>query len=99
MEVLGKLVNLTVLNLDNGEVTDAGLQHLSELKQLVELSLDNTHITDKSVPVLRGLQKLQRLNLYHTFLTPGANAELKSALPGCLIIFDKESSRPNRRRS
>ena len=34
-----------------------------------------------------------------TFLTPEGQSELKSALPGCEIIWDKESSRPNRRRS
>ncbi len=56
-------------------------------------------MTDKSVAVLRGLPQLKKLNMYHTFLTAGGQSELKSALPGCEIIWDQESSRPNRRRS
>jgi len=99
MPTLGTLVNLTALNLDNGEITDEGLKALAELKQLAELSLDNTHVTDKSVAVLRGLQRLTKLNMYHTFLTAEGQSEMKSALPGCEITWDKESSRPNRRRS
>ena len=63
------------------------------------LSLDSTHVTDKSANQLRQFTKLKTLNLYHTLVTPKGYAELKAALPGCRIIWDPDSSLPNRRRS
>ena len=47
----------------------------------------------------RIVAKLKTLNLYHTLVTPKGYAELRAALPGCRIIWDPDSSLPNRRRS
>ena len=40
---------------------------------------------------------LKSLNLYHTLVTEKAMQELKSALPSCEIVFDRDSALPNRR--
>jgi Leucine-rich repeat (LRR) protein len=90
---LSGLDHLTTLRLGYAEVTDAGLT------ELADLSLDSTLITDKSTPQLRLWTKVKSLNLYHTLVTQQGYLELKSALRDCRIIWDADSSRPNRRRS
>ena len=72
---------------------------LQILRQLTELSLESTHITDKSLALLRGFPNLRELNLYHTLIGSQAEAQLKSALPQCHIVWEADSSLPNRRRS
>ena len=62
-----------------------------------ELSLDSTGVTDKGAPVLKSMAGLKSLNLYHTLVTEKGLQELKSALPTCEIVFDRDSALPNRR--
>jgi hypothetical protein len=64
---------------------------------LRELSLDNTYITDQGTQTLRSMTDLRALNIYHTLVTESAWQALKSALPGCQIVFDRDSALPNRR--
>ena len=45
------------------------------------------------------MPNLKVLNLYHTLVTEKAYNELKTSLPSCQIIWDRESSLPNRRGS
>ncbi len=90
---------LAELKLDYTEVTDKGLAALSAARKLQALSLDSTYVTDKSMPLVRSFQGLTDLNLYHTLVTDKGFAEVHSALPQCRIIWDPESSLPNRRRS
>jgi len=40
---------------------------------------------------------LKSLNLYHTLVTEKGLARLKTALPDCGIIFDRDSTLPSRR--
>ena len=40
---------------------------------------------------------LKSLNLYHTLVTEKGMQELKTALPACEIVFDRDSALPNRR--
>jgi hypothetical protein len=42
---------------------------------------------------------LKVLNLYHTLVTEPGYRKLKEALPGCQIIWDRDSSLPTRRGS
>lgn len=99
MPDLAAMHGLKTLLLDYGEIYDAGLEKLAPLTGLESLSLDSTHITDKSVETLKGFRHLKRLNLYHTFITAEGVSALRKALPDCHIIWDPDSSRPNRRRS
>src|SRR5262245_21892683 len=45
------------------------------------------------------MANLRFLNLYHTMVTEKGYEQLKVALPACQIIFDRDSSLPNRRKS
>jgi Leucine-rich repeat (LRR) protein len=96
---LSWLTDLRSLSLDYGEITDAGLRHLAQLKRLTDLSLDSTHITDESIASLELFPNLKTVNLYHTLITSQGHTRLKTTLPGAKIIWDPESSLPNRRRS
>jgi hypothetical protein len=91
--------SLTSLNLDYTGVTDTGLAHLATLENLSELRMDGGAVTDASVLHLAGLRKLRVLNLYHTLVTEKGLETLKTALPGCHIIWDRDSSLPTRRGS
>ena len=45
------------------------------------------------------MKNLKYLNLYHTLVTDKGYQTLKTALPSCEIVYDRESSLPTRRRS
>lgn len=54
-------------------------------------------ITDGGIDNLKAMRDLKVLNLYHTLVTEKGLALLKSALPGCGIVFDRDSALPARR--
>jgi hypothetical protein len=54
-------------------------------------------ITDAGVENLKSMSGLKVLNLYHTLVTEKGLAQLKAALPGCGITFDRDSALPARR--
>ena len=74
------------VNLMNTQITDAGLVHLKELTELQTLFLGDTQITDAKLVRLKGLNNLQELYLTGTKVTDAGVADLKKALPNCLII-------------
>jgi hypothetical protein len=80
-------------------VTDAGLRTLASMPSLSELLLDTAGITDAGLEPLRTQANLKVLNLYHTLVTQKGFDSLRSALPACRIIWDRDSSLPNRRGS
>jgi N-acyl-D-aspartate/D-glutamate deacylase/Leucine-rich repeat (LRR) protein len=91
-----KLTKLKRLNLNYTSVTDKGIVGLPEL---VDLRLDSAGVTDAGLEPLEKMQTLKYLNLYHTLVTEKAFEDLKKALPKCQIVFDRDSSLPNRRHS
>jgi hypothetical protein len=94
---VGLLKNLKMLKLDYTSVDDKGVESLKKLSQLEELSMDTTGITDEGAKLLATMKSLKRLNIYHTFVTEKAMKELQAALPDCNIVYDRDSSQPNRR--
>jgi N-acyl-D-amino-acid deacylase len=93
---LRNLQHLKRLNIDYTSTTDKLLPNLPALE---ELSLDTSTITDSSVATLSAMKSLKRLNLYHTLVSEKGFEQLKAALPGCHIVYDRDSSLPTRRRS
>jgi hypothetical protein len=61
--------------------------------------LDSATITDAGIQSLQALNSLRTLNLYHTLVTETGYRNLKTALPGCKIVWDRDSSLPTRRGS
>jgi hypothetical protein len=74
-----------VLHLYGTQVTDAGLEHLADLRMLTDLSLVDCGITDRGLRHLTGLNRLEILALDRTGVTPRGVAEMRLALPLCDI--------------
>ena len=99
LALLAKLPQLQKINLDYTKIGDKGVASLSAAQALTELRLDSANISDEAVPALEQMKQLKKLNLYHTTVTVKGFDQLKTKLPGCEIIFDRDSSRVTRRGS
>ena len=88
------------LNINYTTVSDTGLLALRKgLPELTEFSADSAGFTDAAVETLSAMTGLKTLNLYHTLVTYKGFTALKAALPKCQIVYDRDSSLPNRRHS
>ena len=56
-------------------------------------------VGDESISVLASMPSLRIVNLYHTLLTETGAKKLKETLPKCQVIWDRDSARPNRRKT
>ncbi len=65
LKTVGKLVNLTSLDLMNTKITRAGLVQLAGLRKLKSLLLDWTDIEEADLAYLAPLQSLEELRLYY----------------------------------
>jgi Leucine-rich repeat (LRR) protein len=100
LAAIAKLTSLRRLNLDYSNISDQGLELLAgALPELEELRLDTANITDKGLEPLQRLKRLRYVNLYHTMVTDQGYQALKKHLPGCQVVYERESSLPNRRKS
>ena len=97
--VLASFKNLKKLTLDYTTISDKGAAEFKALQSLTELRLDSATITDASNETWKAMPSLKVLNLYHTLVTEKGHQELKTFLPSCRIVWDRESSMPNRRGS
>ena len=99
MAVVATLRDLEELNLDYTAVNAKGFALLQGMPKLRELHLDSVDIGDESVDVLASMPNLQTVNLYHTTVTAAGAERLKKALPKCNVIWDRDSAKPNRRKT
>lgn len=98
-DLIAAFAELEVLRLDYTTIDDAGVAKFQALSGLRELSLDSASLTDGAIPALSAMKGLKRLNLYHTMVTEEGHRKLRDALPQAEIVWDRDSSLPNRRRS
>ena len=80
------LEKVTRLRLQITKITDAGLKEVAKLQQLENLYLNGTKITDVGLKDVAKMKQLEGLWLDDTKVTKAGVAELKKALPKCLII-------------
>jgi hypothetical protein len=99
LAAIATLRNLEHLNLDYTAVDAKSLALLDGMPRLRELHLDSADIGDESVQVFASMPNLRVANLYHTLLSETGAAKLKEQLPNCQIIWDRDSARPNRRKT
>jgi hypothetical protein len=69
------------------------------MPKLRALHLDSADIGDESIDLLAALPNLQSVNLYHTLVTESGAKKLRAARPKCKVIWDRDSARPNRRKT
>ena len=85
LQYVEEMSNLSELGIRKTKVDDAGLKHLVGLINLSELSVGQTNVTDAGLKHLVGLTNLSELWLDQTAVTDAGEAELKEALPNCVI--------------
>ncbi len=76
---------LNQLNFANNPITDDGLARLPTHLKLTMLTLTKTDITDASIPHLQKFEGLTSLMLDGTKMTSDGVAQLKQALPKCVV--------------
>jgi Leucine Rich repeat len=99
LAVIATLRNLEELNLDYTTVDAKSFAAFQGMPKLRELHLDSADVGDESVDVLASMPSLQSVNLYHTTVTETGAKKLREALPKCQVIWDRDSARPNRRKT
>jgi len=67
------------------EICDDDLELFEDLPALTDLCLIDTHVTDRGVPLLKRLKSLQGLCVTGTRITPAGIADLRRALPHCIV--------------
>jgi len=75
------------LCLNGCQITNKGVEYISEQTQLLNLNLANTKITTDCVSDLRKLTDLRRLRLTGNAFDESARAELHRDLPRCKAIL------------
>lgn len=80
LEVIGKLSQLTRLDIRNGEISDDDLSHFTDLTNLTHLHLHKNPIEGNGLKHLIGLEKLELLDLANTHVS-GPSIEKLQALP------------------
>ncbi len=85
--------DVTFVNLNDTQVSDAGLEHLEGLPRLQTLWLDNTKVSDAGLERLKGLTKLQLLSLVNTKVGDAGLQHLKglTQLQGLSLVNTKVS--------
>lgn len=84
---LSAFTKLKVIQLGS-QFPGSALKHLATLEQVEEITLlHNQNITDACLPDLKQLSNLKSLILTDTAITPRGMAELKKALPGCVVTM------------
>jgi len=85
MKTIGKLNNLTRIQLDHTAITDKGLVPLQQLSNLVYLNLVGTKITSAGLTKLKSLNKLQQIYLYQTAIGKSEWEDLKKIFPKAVL--------------
>ncbi len=85
LSIIAQCDNLTRLQLDHTDITDAGLPQLNALKELQYLNLVGTKVSAQGLLQLKGLDKLQSIYCYQTAVRAADYAKLQQAFPGVQI--------------
>lgn len=84
---IGKLTNLKWLSLDYNQLV-ALPPEIANLSRLEELYVGNNPISDSDLEYLKPLENLKTLDIRKTQVTKEAVANLKYALPNCVIMSE-----------
>lgn len=88
LQYLSRWPAIDDLSLSVTKLTDEGLAYLPTFPRLKKLDLSENDLSDASVSTLSRYRALQSLNLKKTKFTADGLAQLRAALPGCVIEHD-----------
>ena len=88
---IGRLRNLTRLDLSRTATTDAGLKAIGALPQLESVNLYGTQVTDAGLASLGALPRLRRVYVWQTGVTPGGVEKLRAMAPKLEIVLGEDT--------
>jgi len=74
--------DITILNLNDTKVTDAGLREVARLYNLTSLSMNDTKITDAGLKEIAKLKNLTTLDIDNTKVTSAGMRDVAMYIPG-----------------
>ena len=74
-------------------MTDKGVRFLNKFPALTEVNLRSTKITDQSIEALSKMKRFRKIWLGGTKVTKSRVAQLRKALPNCLISVEISDQR------
>jgi len=86
LRLLSNLAELRTLNLHRTGISDAGLEHLKDLKNLTTLTIGDTRITNAGLKALTRLEQLQFIGLHGTHVNDAGVKHL-TAFPHLKSLF------------
>ena len=89
--------NLSEFFLEQTQVGNAGLAHLTGCEKLRELYLKGTQVDDAGLAQLKPFTKLTHLNVEGTKVTAKGVAEFAKAMPGCRILHAGGTIEPKKK--
>lgn len=89
---VGRMTNVTRLDVSRTAATDRGVQALAPLAQLEVLNLYGTKVTDGGLAALPALPRLRRVYLWQTAVTPAGVERLRAAAPKLEIVLGDEDA-------
>ena len=89
---IGKMTNLTRLDVSRTGTTDRALQALAPLAQLETLNLYDTSVTDAGLAPLAALPRLRRVYLWETGVTAAGVERLRAARPKLEIVLGDDEA-------
>ena len=95
---IGKMTNLTRLDVSRTATTDRGLLALAPLAQLETLNLYDTRVTDAGLAPLATLPRLRRVYLWQTDVTPAGVERLRAARPTLEIVLGDDDVEADEKR-
>lgn len=92
LRTLVRFSNLEVLNLNNTDITGAGLSELKSLKNLRSLSLAGTAVQKDHIRKIGDFPALKEVFLWNTKISPTDSAELARSYPGIRFFLGYEDA-------
>ncbi len=81
LKTVGQLTNLLRLRLDQTEITEAGIAHLTNLQQLEYLNLYGSKVGDGMLEHIKQMPNLKKLFLWQSNVSAEAAEALREAMP------------------
>ena len=85
MKYLIKMKDMEWLELNDTQITNAGISEIKVLENIVDMNLRNTDVSDKCITSLKKMKNLSTLYIDGTEITEEGIAKLEKSLPYCRV--------------
>ena len=88
LEIMGKMENLTRLNLQKNRIKASDLTSLSTLKHLEVLNLHSTQVNKEVFELIKNIPSLKKVFLWNTKVRLGDISKNRAKFPTTELVFD-----------